>query len=249
MLRSKLPHTLSWPLTILRGDDKLTAGLVVAFDGEGCCLSELAADFLGPAEQAYFSTLRFVRRQRSYLLGRYAAKLALRDLLHESDLRALEIARGVFDQPIALCTRNQGWGVTISHAESLAVALAFPAGHPMGIDIERVDSARCETIFSQLSDEEINWVRAIGGNKPEIATALWTTKEALSKVLCTGLMTPIQIYKLTEFQPIGSGIWEGLFQNFGQYKAVTWIGSFHVLSLVLPKRSSPILECNVREVL
>src|SRR5258705_11137092 len=143
MLRSKLPHTMSLPLTILRGDDKLTAGLVVAFDSEGCCLSELAADFLGPAEQAYFSTLRFVRRQGSYLLGRYAAKLALRDLLHESDLRALEIARGVFDQPIAPCTRNQGWGVTISHAESLAVALAFPAGHPMGIDIERVDSARC----------------------------------------------------------------------------------------------------------
>jgi phosphopantetheinyl transferase len=240
---------LSWPLTILCGADKLTAGLVAAFDSEGYCFSELAADFLGPAEQAYFSTLRFVRRQRSYLLGRYAAKLALRDLLHESDLRAIEIARGVFDQPIARCARNQGWGVTISHAEPLAVALAFPAGHPMGIDIERFDSARCETIFSQLSDEEINWVKAFGGNKPEIAIALWTTKEALSKVLCTGLMTPIQVYNLTEFQPIGSGIWRGLFRNFGQYKALTWIGSFHVLSLVLPKRSGIALESNFREVL
>ena len=119
----------------------------------------------------------------------------------------------------------------------------------MGIDIERVDSARCETILSQLSDQEINWVRAIGANRLEIATALWTIKEALSKVLCTGLMTPIQIYNLADFQPMGSGIWEGLFQHFGQYKAVTWIGSFHVLSVVLPKRSSLVLECNVRQVL
>jgi 4'-phosphopantetheinyl transferase len=133
---SRISRTRSWPLTIHRGDDKLPAGLVVAFDSEGCHISELAADFLGPAEQAYFSTLRSVRRQRSYLLGRYAAKLALRDLLHESNLRAIEITRGVFDQPIARCARTQGWGVTISHADALAVALAFPAGHPMGIDIE-----------------------------------------------------------------------------------------------------------------
>jgi phosphopantetheinyl transferase len=51
----------------------------------------------------------------------------------------------------------------------------------------------------------MNWVKAIGGNKPEIATALWTTKEALSKILCTGLMTPIQVYNLTEFQPLALG--------------------------------------------
>jgi 4'-phosphopantetheinyl transferase len=92
-------------------------------------------------------------------------------------------------------------------------------------------------------------VTRFGGNTLEIATALWTIKEALSKVLCTGLMAPIQVYNLTEFQPIDSGIWESLFQNFGQYKAVTWIGSSHVLSLVLPKRSSLSLECNVRDVL
>jgi hypothetical protein len=48
------PRAMSWSLTILRGADKLTAGLVAAFDSEGSCLSELAADFLGPAEQAYF---------------------------------------------------------------------------------------------------------------------------------------------------------------------------------------------------
>jgi 4'-phosphopantetheinyl transferase len=92
-------------------------------------------------------------------------------------------------------------------------------------------------------------VKAIGGNRLEITSALWTIKEALSKVLCTGLMTPMQIYNLTAFQPIDSGTWEALFQNFGQYKAVTWIGSLHVLSVVLPKRSRLALEGNIREVL
>jgi phosphopantetheinyl transferase len=35
--------------------------------------------------------------------------------------------------------------------------------------------------------------------------ALWTAKEALSKVLCTGLMSPVEIYNLSEFSRISSG--------------------------------------------
>ena len=102
MTRFKLPRAVSWPLTIQRGEAQLSAALAVVFDDQCLVLNELARELLGPTEFAYFSTLPFGRRRQGYLLGRYAAKLALRDLLQESDLRIIEIARGVFDQPIVL---------------------------------------------------------------------------------------------------------------------------------------------------
>jgi len=147
----KLPRAVSWPLTIQRGEAQLSAALAIVFDDQSLVLNELAGELLGPTEFAYFSTLPFGRRRQGYLLGRYAAKLALRDLLQESDLRIIEIVRGVFDQPIVLFGQKQGWSVTISHADSLAFALAFPTGHPMGIDAERIDStcaAMCEAMGS-----------------------------------------------------------------------------------------------------
>lgn len=212
----------------------------MAFAEDTGSLNELAAQFLGPIEAAYFSTLRSERRRKSYLLGRYTAKLALREPLAERNPKCIEIARGVFEQPIVHFEGTGGWAVTISHSDTLAVCLAFPVGHPMGVDVERIEEARQETIFSQLSPQEISWVENAASNRAGVATALWAAKEGLSKVLTTGMMTPFQVYNLSEFSRIDSGIWEGLFQNFAQYKVRVWIGSTHVLSIALPKRS--ILE-------
>jgi len=234
----KLPRAVSWPLTIQRGEAQLSAALAVVFDDQSLVLNELAGELLGPTELAYFSTLPLGRRRHGYLLGRYAAKLALRDLLQESDFRIIQIGRGVFDQPLVLFAQKQGWGITISHTDSLAFALAFPTGHPMGIDAERIDSTCLETRFSQLSERETEWIETANlKRKPGLATALWTSKEALSKILCTGLTSPIQIYSLAEFNLIGLGTWEGLFQNFGQYKAIASICSSYALSIVLPRNS------------
>jgi phosphopantetheinyl transferase (holo-ACP synthase) len=88
-----------------------------------------------------------------------------------------------------------------------------------------------------LPDQETEWIEANAEHKLQLATVLWTAKEASSKVLCTGLKSPVQIYNLSEFSRISSGNWEGHFQNFGQYKTATWIGTSHAVSIVLPKRS------------
>jgi 4'-phosphopantetheinyl transferase len=250
MTSSKIPRAVSWPLAIQRGEAQLSAALAVVFDDQSLVLHELARELLGPTEFAYFSTLSSGRRRHGYLLGRYAAKLALRGLLQESDFRIIEIGRGVFDQPIVLFAQKQGWGVTISHTGSLAFALAFPAGHPMGIDAERIDSSCIETILSQLSEQEIEWIEnANVEHKPELATALWTSKEALSKILCTGLTSPLKIYSLAEFNLIRLGTWEGLFQNFGQYKAMAWNGPSYALSIVLPRNSVVTGACDISEIL
>ena len=73
MTSFELPRPVSWPLTIQRGEAQLSAALAIVFDDQSLALNELAGEFLGPTEFAYFSTLRFGPRQQNYLLGRYAA--------------------------------------------------------------------------------------------------------------------------------------------------------------------------------
>ena len=236
-----LPRTLSYPVTIRRGEIELRAMMVIAFNDSANTWMAAASELLGKTEAAYFATLHFARRQGSYLLGRYAAKTALSAVLSEPDLRAIEIGRGVFEQPIVRCDRNGGWEATISHTENLAVALAYPAGHPMRIDLEQIDPGQHETILSQLLEREIGWLKLRSAERFQFASALWAAKESLSKVLRTGLMANIRVYDLAEFNVIDSREWEGFFENFAQYKARVWIGSKHVLSIAFPKRSTLVL--------
>jgi 4'-phosphopantetheinyl transferase len=237
-----LPRTQLYPVTILRGEVQIRAMMVVAFNDPTDTWIKPAAELLAKTEMEYFSTLRFAGRQGSYLLGRYAAKIALSTVLSEPNLSAIEVGRGVFEQPIVRCGRNEGWSVSISHTEGVAAALASPDGHPMGVDLERIDPGQHQTILSQLSEREIGWLKLRSAERLQLATALWAAKESLSKVLRTGLMANIRVYDLVEFNSIESRVWEGSFENFAQYKARIWIGSNHVLSIVLPKRSMLVLE-------
>jgi 4'-phosphopantetheinyl transferase len=196
-----------------------------------------AADFLASAEASYFGGLRFIRRQKSYLLGRYAAKLALEQALNEPDLKALEIVPGAFGQPLVAYGSKTTPGIGISHCAGFAVALTFPLGHPMGIDLERIEPDREATIRTQLSRRELQWVDLDLPQRLALTTLIWTVKEALSKTLTTGLMSPIEIYHLSEFNLIGKEVWEGFFEKFGQYRFVGWLVGRHAMSIVLPKNT------------
>jgi 4'-phosphopantetheinyl transferase len=241
-----LPTRL-YPLDFTREEKRIRGALVLVFDDQAFSVNELAGEILGPIEAGYFATLRFGPRQRSYLLGRYAAKLGLSKVVRERDLRDIEVTRGVFEQPVV--QGQEGFSVTISHTGSLAGALAYPTGHPIGIDIEVIEPARYQTILTQLSEPEKRLIETSITDRYQIATALWAAKEALSKVLTTGLMSPIQIYNLTEFQRLDSGTWEGLFQNFAQYKAKVWTGSSYAFAMVFPKRSVLGLDDDLSAVL
>jgi 4'-phosphopantetheinyl transferase len=249
MTSRNCPRTLVYPLELRREDQQRKGTLVFAFGDQAYSLDELAGEVLGRQEAAYFSTLRYAVRQKSYLLGRYAAKLALSELFLEQDFRAIEVVRGIFEQPIVQYVRNPGYGVTISHAGSVAAALGYPSGHPMGIDIERLDRSRYQTILSQLTEQEIALVETGVADKSEVATGLWTAKEALGKALTTGLMTPVEVYHLAEFRLLGPGTWEGFFQNFAQYKVSVWIGSSYAFAMVAPKRTAVVLKEELRLVL
>ena len=210
-------------------------------------LSELEAvrgSFLGPSDEDYLGQLRFEKRRRTYLLGRFCAKECLAAFLDQPDRTGFEVIPGVFGQPVVVGNDIQNAQVSISHGEGLAVAVAFRETHPLAVDIEEITPNRTQTIRSQLSNAEINLLSKLPGDPDAKAMLAWTAKEALSKVLKTGLMTPMSVYEI-ESVDWDSGCHLSVFKSFGQYKAIGFVAGRFALSIVLPRRSQ--LACSLIE--
>ena len=191
---------------------------------------------LANSELTYWRTLAFPRRKNAYLLGRDAGKQAVGRLVGIEDLPAFEIRSGVFNQPVVRGTGPDPIGVSISHCDAMACAVAFPDEHPMGIDVEEIEPRRAAIMERELLPSEILQLEA-GGLSPAAARATgWTAKEALSKALRCGMTCPFSLLAIAWAAPLSDYI-EGEFKNFGQYRFQSWTRNDLVLTIVLPKRT------------
>src|SRR6185436_19729526 len=57
-------------------------------------------EFLSPRELQYFRERQFERKQKSFLSGRYAAKLALGNFIPTAQWKSIDIYPGAFEQPL-----------------------------------------------------------------------------------------------------------------------------------------------------
>nr|WP_262919035.1 4'-phosphopantetheinyl transferase superfamily protein [Tunicatimonas sp. TK19036] len=106
----------------------------------------------------------------------------------------------------------------------------------MAIDIEKLKMENPQHISSQTTDHERRLLSIAGENEAHFYTRLWTIKEALSKVLTTGLMVPLEIYQVEDIT-YKNGYTVSTFTNFEQYKAISLIYASWVCTLVLPKNT------------
>lgn len=196
-------------------------------------LGAAARALLHPNELATGEAFPAPRRQRSYLLGRCAAKAALALLLPGRDPAALRVGSGLLDQPLVYGADAGPLDVSISHTDLQACALAFPAALPMGLDVEQVDPGHARTMQSQISPAEWALAGPFGGDAVRFATVLWSAREALSKALRCGLTVPLELLALERLAPSPWGL-TGRFCNFGQYALHVWPRADYVLALVLP---------------
>jgi len=206
--------------------------------------SDLAAEreaFLSSVELGTYGALEFPKRRTSYLLGRYAAKRALCRMTGERDGRVFDIYPGVFHQPIVRACEGIGSAVSISHNDAGAWALAFPEGHPMGLDAEPIVASRVEVMKSQILERELQAAAHLVEHEAKACALIWTAKEALSKALRCGMMCPFELMDV-EHLSVGRGVVEGRFRNFGQYRFQSWFVEGLVLSIVLPWRTELALE-------
>lgn len=194
-------------------------------------------DLLHPEEHQVFQNFKFDRRKISYLLGRLSAKKAIQQLTNDTQSKNIWVDSGVFQFPVVRCKELQNIQVSISHCEDIGISIAFPEAHPMGIDVEKVNLDREEVILSQTTNQEKellsnNYLNSIDGY-----TRLFTAKEALSKILKTGMMID---FKYLEVNNITMKDEEILFSftHFGQYKAYTSTIQNYAFAIALPKRTS-----------
>lgn len=225
-------------LTLQRIDRSYSAAICLA----SVSLLELKKhilQFLHPTEYAYYTTLKFAKRQASYLLGHFTAKQAIAFLTH-NDWREILLEYGVFHFPIVHAAHQNHLQVSYSHGGQWAVALAFPEAHPMGIDLEDINPNKTSVIETQLTVDEKDFVSQ-GAVKEKMTTLFWTVKEALSKVFRTGMMAPFSIYAIKNVRE-EKGVWSSEFVHFSQYKALSFCAGSFVCSIVYPKKSEMMID-------
>lgn len=182
-----------------------------------------------------YKTLKVTRRIRSFLVGRLAAKQAVAALTGEKELNGILIQSGVFSQPVVICEKRNTQ-VSITHCEDYGMAIAFPEVHPMGIDLEKIDPLKRDVFAGQITAFE-NTLIVPAEIQYDVGLALlWTAKEALSKVLKTGLMAPFELFEVAKINFCENFI-TCYYKNFSQYKAISFSIGKYMCSIVYPLKT------------
>src|SRR5262245_48062452 len=169
------------------------AGLLDADGGRGW--DDLARLVLGPAEESSWRALGGPKRRREWLLGRVAAKDAIRLGLAATGgppaaPAEIEIGADSWGRPIAggdhLARIDVALALSLSHTEGIAMAMTAGPGWGIGIDVERLGRRRGDYAEAAFTPAEM----ALLGTAPSPGRALrlWCAKEAVAKALGRGLL-------------------------------------------------------------
>ena len=141
-----------------------------------------ADGILSERERAFYETLRFPKRRTEWLGGRFALKQLVCGQLLRTDLRQAEVLPHESGKPVLLVGGKPcNLAFSITHSRGFAAAAVSATHEFLGIDLEktehRIDAWAADFFHpSELTSRDDAFL-----------TALWTQKEALVKLLGTGL--------------------------------------------------------------
>lgn len=141
-----------------------------------------ATSVLSQRENAFFQTLKLPKRKTEWLGGRLALKRVVSKYTRMS-LQAIEILPHAENGKPQLLIGGERSRLpfSITHSNGYAVAAIAPQAQYMGIDLEKIApriNAWKQDFFHPTE---------LTGQSDEFLTTLWTQKEALLKLLGTGL--------------------------------------------------------------
>jgi 4'-phosphopantetheinyl transferase len=147
-------------------------------------------------ERERLATFGRVDRQRSFILGRTAARTLLAERLgcDPAAVPLVIIADGALDVP------NHPLRVSIAHTGTGAdtLALAGIAEQPVGVDLERIVPRLPDLYRRILHSEEYPLLDTLGLDHDAAQVLLWSLKEAVLKGLQTGFQRAAQSVRLSE---------------------------------------------------
>ncbi|MBW8682773.1 4'-phosphopantetheinyl transferase family protein [Chitinophaga rhizophila] len=193
-------------------------------------------------ERNYYDTLRFDKRKHSYLLGRVSAKKAIGALAAYEDLEKIAISSGIFQFPIVKYSVTRNLQVCITHCENLGIAISYPEAHPLGIDIEQTDKANTAVIKEQLTADEQGLLQTVTLPEKVSTTMIWTMKEALSKVLKTGLTMDLKLLEIQSLVKVSDTVFTSQFKHLIQYQAISCLSGSYACSVVIPRKTKADLS-------
>ncbi len=200
-------------------------------------------DWLTPAERARYDGFRFEKRQQDWLLGRWAAKLALLKLagLPRSDIARFEVLSASSGAPVArLDGRPHDAGLSISHSHGRAFSVASGETTDLGCDIERVEprsAAFVETFFTAAERERVQ--HAAAEHRDILVTRIWSAKESTLKALRTGLRADTRSVEVIDDSERAAGDWRiarTIVENAGEFGCLWRRDGDFVLSIATRDR-------------
>ena len=208
-------------------------------------LEEAPQDFLADSELNQLEKMtKYIRRKQTFLMGRYALKVAACAFTGTKNLKKMEVATAVVLHPLVKYPLKDIPEVTLSHTDTLAVAIAHEAGHIMGIDIEKADTKKLSVYEREMSAQEEVLLRNSQGKYEVLANMLWTIKEAMSKAIKVGFMTPFKFMEIKKLSKQKERCYLSFFKNFAHFKCYSYVLENHIVSIVLPIKTKLTLDLN-----
>lgn len=200
-------------------------------------LVRLSTEWLHPRELERWRALPAMRRQLSLLGGRIAAKQALLSLGAAAHPRDIWIDSGIFGQPVIVADALS-LELSISHTEGCVLAVATDARLVVGIDAERLDSGRCDSLRAILGEECRRWLPRLPHLcEDDVLLALWSQRESLGKALRIGLTSPSPLYDAASLVSLDVATLRAHHLNFSQFVTDTCLLPQHVVSLSYPRHA------------
>lgn len=203
-------------------------------------LEAAAPAFCGPREMARLRMLTVPRGRQAFLQGRLAAKTAVGAMLGRLEPTArfdplgVEVENGHLGRP--LVHGAPGLGVSLSHCQGFAAAVAFPLDLPLGLDLERVRPQNALALSDRIPPEELAMARFTappGAHAALPPTLLWCLKEALGKLLGCGLATSPEELAISSLDPVPNGVAAGYAHTAG-YQGLAAVSASMLLALAAP---------------
>ncbi|NIR49107.1 4'-phosphopantetheinyl transferase superfamily protein, partial [candidate division KSB1 bacterium] len=174
-------------------------------------INALARYFLHHDEMPSFHKLaEHPKRQREWLLGRIAAKDAVRvwlkeenteEMLHPAEFIIENDDRG---QPVVRNPGSDNSVPKISIAHSHGRALAVASAKSIGVDLEYISEKDTTFVEAITSSRERDWLTNVPSQeKAAWVTRLWCAKEAVSKMNGTGLNGKPKAFEAITFERSG----------------------------------------------
>jgi len=192
-------------------------------------------NYLHPKEKEYYDRLNIDNRKKSYLIGRYAAKRAISFFTGENNYESILIQWGIFNQPVVINKNLHNIQTSITHSGNYGAAVVFPESLPIGIDIEKIDPRKNFLLEKQITSNEGELINSFLYPHDTKLTILWTVKEALSKVIKSGLTATLDIFEVNKIE-LKQNYVVNYFTHFYQYCAISFeLDDRYICSITYPK--------------